>query len=1800
VRPLLLTCSPLQAANAYFFIIGVLQLFPSISTTGGLPTTWAPLAFVYLVSLAREVFEESSRRSEQIQANQKQRASVLRPGAKAFVDVAWQDVQVGDIVRVENEQLFPCDMILLGSVHGGDEEDASSKKDIEGEESAKAQRAKQASCHVDTASLDGESNLKKFVAASALTADLVQSETKLIGSRIRLKYGPSMADLAKFEGTLLSVEVPRGDGSMTALAIPDGGVQLTASTKGNTHTLLRECKLRSCERAYGLCIYTGGQTFIKQQAKKTQVKPVFLSEAINRFVIIMLAIQTLLCLGGSIGFSVFALTQGGHHWYLSLQFQGVDFIARFATYFQITSNFIPISLYVSMELARLIQRFLMESDDDMLFVTTNPDEPNIPTKVRSLQLNDQLGQVTHIFSDKTGTLTRNSFEFRKISVGGYSYGAGTTEIAVIAARGRARTVAERQAAQEKQVLLERGLEAMRKPGKIPHVLFLEDDDATKFQDAIRCKVPVVGPGGVDIREDHAEDLDEFLTSLILNSTVGIEHSDKDGPAGGHVYKLAGDSSDEVCFGYGAYSFGYKLIRRGFTSTGLPTYEIEAPPPPGSPPDAPPRRIVRHLLHVNEFNSARGMMSVVIEDPTKPEDAPDRVTVYAKGSDKMIRKCLYPIPDFAAMAAEAEKTRDAEKANALRLEALRHATQASMRGKTIDVCGEWSEDGFRTLAFAYRRMSVAEFLAWRPRLKEARDKGKELYDEHLAKHPDDESGAEKLKKEEIAKATAEIERDLVWHGVVGYEDSLQEGVPDTIARLGDAGIRVYMLTGDKEGTAVNIGFGVQMLTNETEILRLTYEGREKELFGDSSKRAKALLAGERRQLQDLINAFQKGSSAVDSDEEGGREEGGPRGSMPMSTTPGTGSSRKGEFFEKPSDTSGAMAVASPGDAPSAPAPEEGAIDLTRLVRLGEPPMMQEAVKLLTPHRNARGEIDQVALTRASVVAKALVMEVNRAISRLEDYLSGAITDEAEAAKVRQDVVFFVLTIDAVLFSVRYQGGTSKPLALILDDRSMWYFLDWPGYAEIRSNPAGFDPTALEQKTSKRLALLALMEQCNAIIGARCQPSQKRIVLELIKEEVPGACCLAIGDGANDVEMISAGNVGVGIKGVEGNSAANAADYAIGQFRFLQRLLLVHGRWNYRRMCILILFLFYKNALFSLAQFLFGSLSGWSGQKLYGEVANQTFNLFLTGMGILAVAVLDQDVDQDSAQRFPALYSDGRERRLFNPRLASMWLLNAGVEGAIVFVFCIVTMGVSSGNAYTNSVFELGATAMSVVIAVVNIRLAMETFQHEALMVAFSILGTASWPALAFAGDAIDLDNTFGMMARVFNNPVLWLLIPVAVVVVMFPVISTKIILALNIPSYSTIVRETEFFVRRGFQSTQFAPMVETADTRRLRQQKRLTKDARTLERAAATFDRSNAVTKITVGVDSLVARSINGVVPAPEGEAKEVSTRPLPARAGALEQSIVVSAGNSNSVALVRRAKSRQSPASSRVRAHPAASPAAMRGLELKRIRSGNNLGVEQGGLSGTASSLGGHRAASAVPGLGKRRWQEQEAALILWPIEESLKAKLAAEERTRLAYPYYFHLGAAMRKRMANLVQQGRVPAESIGLRPFPDDDIVLGAGADTDKGAVKSMEETVEASSMALGRWDRLRRELVFSSKTAKDVADRIEHENSLREDREKRWAVSRQGHRKARSHLGEVVSGRGNRAEFTVDEAGVSRTAEFIEGQVGRALERMGHSLMAMPVKGNAHSSMMRVKSSPASYSAGRIDAKEASAAGAAAEPE
>jgi len=242
-------------------------------------------------------------------------------------------------------------------------------------------------------------------------------------------------------------------------------------------------------------------------------------------------------------------------------------------------------------------------------------------------------------------------------------------------------------------------------------------------------------------------------------------------------------------------------------------------------------------------------------------------------------------------------------------------------------------------------------------------------------------------------------------------------------------------------------------------------------------------------------------------------------------------------------------------------------------------------------------------------------------------------------------------------------------------------------------------------------LQIAELCKSVICARVSPDQKGQVVRAVRDANPKLCTLAIGDGANDVPMIQRAHVGVGIYGEEGLQAVNSADYAIAQFRYLKRLLIVHGRWNVRRMGIVVCYMFYKNALLVLPQWLFAFVCLASGQNFYLEYPlYQFYNIVYTGLPIVLFGVMDQDLPADVAEALPRLYKEGPSRRFFNRNMFVQWQMEALVASIAVMLIPLLvleTAGVPSPNGHAHGLWYMGTAINFAVCAVSNLRLMIET-------------------------------------------------------------------------------------------------------------------------------------------------------------------------------------------------------------------------------------------------------------------------------------------------------------------------------------------------------------------------------------------------------------------------------------------------------------------------------------------------------------
>ena len=414
-----------------------------------------------------------------------------------------------------------------------------------------------------------------------------------------------------------------------------------------------------------------------------------------------------------------------------------------------------------------------------------------------------------------------------------------------------------------------------------------------------------------------------------------------------------------------------------------------------------------VLNTIEFNSTRKRMSSIVRMPN------GKIILFCKGADSVI---------YAR---------------------LKKGEQKELRKATAEHLELFAREGLRTLCIAQKEIPEDEYWVWKK--------------EHDAAAAAIEDREEKL--EGVAEL---IEQDLYLIGGTAIEDRLQDAVPDTIGLLGDAGIKLWVLTGDKVETAINIGFSCNLLNNAMDLIHIKLDEAEDEDVSDED-----LLDQAEKQLDENLATF----NMTGSDEE--------------------------------------LAEAKKNH--EAPGPTHG------------------------------------------------------------------------------------LIIDG--FTLRW----------VLDDR-------------------------MKQK------FLLLCKQCRSVLCCRVSPAQKAAVVAMVKNGLD-VMTLSIGDGANDVAMIQEADVGVGIAGVEGRQAAMSSDYSIAQFRFLQRLVLVHGRWSYRRLGESISNFFYKNMVWTFAIFWYMIYCDFDITYLYDYSYILLFNLVFTSLPVGLIGVFDQDVSDRVSLAVPQLYRRG---------------------------------------------------------------------------------------------------------------------------------------------------------------------------------------------------------------------------------------------------------------------------------------------------------------------------------------------------------------------------------------------------------------------------------------------------------------------------------------------------------------------------------------------------------------------------------
>ncbi|XP_068447617.1 phospholipid-transporting ATPase IC [Clinocottus analis] len=987
-----------RVANLYFLLMVVLQCVPAISAIPWYITI-IPLTIVLSVRGIKDLANDMARRRSDDKINSRP-CDVLV--SQRFNKGQWRDLHVGDVLRIHKDQVIPADLLLLCS---------SEPHSL---------------CYVETADIDGETNLKFRQALSATHNELTSQ--------------PSEETLAAFNGVAFCEE------PNNRLYVFRGQLHWRGECflLENEHVLLRGTVLRNTEFAYGVAIYTGADTKIMRNCGKLRVKRTQTERVFNRVVIGIVLSVLLTALFLAIGAGVFSSWVMGHTGAGShMVVDGNPVYTGFLVYWSyiiLLSPAMPIALYISFEVIHSVHSLFIGWDMDMYWQPADK-----PAEARNTSLNEELGQVGYLLSDKTGTLTQNRLLFRQCCIAGEIYGDSSVRA-------------------EDTKPMDLSWNPYSRGG-----LFMSAPGLLEKLRGQRCPLSR-----------------QFLRALCLCHTVMAERKEE-----ALLYQAA--SPDEEALVGAARELGWVFLSR--TRDFIVVSELG---------------VTRQyqLLALLDFTSKRRRMSVLVREPE------GGLKLYCKGADIVILERLQKDSKYQE---EIER-------------ALELFAQACLR----------------TLCVAVRSVPEASWEQWSKTQAQAAAMATVDRDTLLEKLHD------------------QMERELQLIGVTAIEDRLQEGVPETIALLQQAGLKVWVLTGDKKETAVNIGYSCKLLNPETRLL----------------------------EWQELRQMLQSPDPEV-------------------------------SFF-----------------------------------------------------------------------------------------------------KARQ----------TELWAVDKQAAGAKT-AMVLTG---------PELAEF------------DQRPEWGASFMRLAEQCQSVLCCRVTPGQKADIVALVRKHTR-AVTMSIGDGANDVNMIKTAHVGVGLAGVEGGQAVQNADFALSQFRFLQKLLLVHGRWSYRRISFFLLYFLFKTCGFALVHIWFGFFNGFSAQSLYEPWFIALYTVFYTASPIMCVAFFEQDVDADSSLRWPELYKSGQRQELSSPLMLCSSLLHAVYTSLVLF---FIPLGVYHDTDYdfqTMAVTVAMAATLTATVEIVLLTRYWTKFNAATVFVSvvlFFICTRITQSTFLFQKSPSDY-VFIGVSNKAFIDPLVWL-------------------------------------------------------------------------------------------------------------------------------------------------------------------------------------------------------------------------------------------------------------------------------------------------------------------------------------------------------------------------------------------------------------------------------------------------------------
>ena len=699
----------------YYLIMIVLENIPVITPIIPI-STMVPYLIVLIISIIREGVEDYFRYKYDKELNL-EKTNVYKD--ETWTETATEELRIGDLVLVKKNQRFPADLLLIDS-----------NKD-------------EGVAFIETSSLDGEVSLKKKFSPLKL-AGLINENGKFREKFKKIKgtckcESPN-ADIFRFNG-VMEIEF-------------EGNEEKIEIAADNSQMLLKGAVLRSNEWVVGIVTYTGHDTKLIQNLSKTKIKESKVLKLMTDFVLIVFIIQI-----------AFVSVSAGLNYYYYITYtykmnylpkpkfsplkdSGLIYFSYLITY----KFMIPITLYVTFELVRIVQAYFLYLNADLYSHYRNKQ-----LTVGTVSIVEELGAVDYIFTDKTGTLTLNKMEMKYCVIGDTCYEylhKNSNKMGMLVYNESHGIIAM------EHNYLEKFIEAESK----------QHENKWIFKD-----LSVKNEKNENLSfnfEKESNLIKEFWKALSLAHECVAEESEE-----GLDY--IGLSPDDVVLLKSAAKQGFILQKLDKASSKKikilgENQEFE-------------------ILNTFEFSSQRKRLSVIVRDN-------GIIKMYIKGADSVIKKLI---------SSDSKKEFNDEAEH------------------YVDF---FSKSGLRTLFVGMKIIDENEYNEW-----------KVLWDEAITNLEDKDAA--------VKKAQEIIEKDFYLIGATIVEDKLQDEVPETIQDLRQAGIKIWMITGDKMDTAYNISISCNLVSKDHQTFFV--KGEEGETL-DKLKKEYELFATSYSDLKKILN------------------------------------------------------------------------------------------------------------------------------------------------------------------------------------------------------------------------------------------------------------------------------------------------------------------------------------------------------------------------------------------------------------------------------------------------------------------------------------------------------------------------------------------------------------------------------------------------------------------------------------------------------------------------------------------------------------------------------------------------------------------------------------------------------------------------------------------------------------------------------------------------------------------------------------------------------------------------------------